>query len=236
MRLSDILGVFKSTKLKLVSKKHLTGDIYLFDFSFEGKMNWKAGQHGVFQFKGEKMEGNNYRLFSITTSCNENKISIGTRIGDNPSAFKAKLRDLEIGAAITLKGPFGRFYITDYTKPLAMIAGGIGITPIRALLKDIDEKGIASRGVEVFFMDDKGEYAFEEEIKHISSAHDFIQIHFLKSREDFNSALNTFVEKYHNDAYYYISGSPKMIEGVKGKLTEKDIASKQVIHDEFRGY
>ena len=141
MRLYDILGMLKSNEIKLIHKKSMTNGSYLFSFKFEPHLEWKAGQHGIFRFKGEKLDGGNFRAFSVASIKDEKVITILTKIGDTPSGFKSKLKSMEVGDTLTLRGPFGGFYISDYNRPMVMVAGGVGITPMRALLKDIDKKG-----------------------------------------------------------------------------------------------
>ncbi len=83
----------------------------------------------MFKFNGEKLNGGNFRPFSVASTQDENIITILTKIGDNPSEFKSRLKSMEIGDIISLRGPFGGFYISDYNQAIAMIAGGIEITP-----------------------------------------------------------------------------------------------------------
>lgn len=235
MKLSDFKGLLKKSTIKLIEKRQETRDIYVFVFESKSRLRWKAGQHGVFKFKGEKFNKKNVRAFSVASISQENKIMFGTRISDNPSDFKMKLKSMQIGDFITMIGPFGWFYISVYEKPMALIAGGIGIPPIRSLLKDIEAESKISKSVEVFYIDDKGEYAFKDEIEYFDKKYDFIKVHFLQDREDFNARLDNFRNKHGNKANYFISGTPKMIESLKSKLIEQGIGDTNIIYDDFKG-
>jgi predicted ferric reductase len=51
----------------------------------------------------------------------------------------AALRNLSVGTRVFAEGPYGAFTSMQRTKPgLLLIAGGIGVTPIRSLLEDAD--------------------------------------------------------------------------------------------------
>jgi predicted ferric reductase len=51
----------------------------------------------------------------------------------------AALRHLKIGTRVFAEGPYGAFTVLHRTRPRALlIAGGVGVTPIRALLEELD--------------------------------------------------------------------------------------------------
>lgn len=235
MRLYDILGLLKTNEIKLVDKKPETNGSYLFSFEFKSDLEWKAGQHGMFKFKGEKLDGGNFRPFSVASTKDENIITILTKIGDTPSGFKSKLKSMEVGDTISLRGPFGGFYISDYNRPMVMVAGGVGITPMRALLKDMDRNGIFT-DVSLLYIDSSGEYAFKEEFEIIKRDNPNISIHFLNDRKILEDKLSDFINRHNNNATYFISGSPNMVNDVRNKIEAKGIKKRNIINDSFRGY
>lgn len=237
MGLYNILGLFKNNKIKLVEKRLETKDSYLFSFEFNPRLEWKAGQHGMFSFKGEKLNGGNFRPFSIASNRKENRIMILTKIGDKPSEFKDRLRSMKIGEFIYLRGPFGGFYISNYNynKPICMIAGGTGITPMRAILKDIEDNS-ELKDVELMYIDNSGEYAFREELEAIEKNNSKIKIYFLDKRNDLNDKILNFINRHNNGAIYFISGNPTMVRDIKNKIKDQKIKKINIISDSFRGY
>lgn len=229
-----LLGLFKNNEIKLIEKRLETKDSYLFSFEFNPNLQWKPGQNGIFKFKGEKLNGGNFRPFSVASTKEENKITILTKIGDNPSGFKEKLKAMEVGDSIYMSDPLGGFYISDYNRPMAMIAGGIGITPVRSILKDIEAKDI--KKVELFYIDSSREYAFKEELEVIEKINQNIKIYFLQDRQDLDSNLSSFINKHNNEAVYFISGSPNMVMDIRKKIGVKGIKRRNIINDSFRGY
>lgn len=231
----NILSLFKNNEIALIEKRKEFSDKYSFSFESKSPLNWKAGQHGIFRFKGEKLNGGNSRMFSVASSPQEKVIIIGTKIGENPSGFKAKLKSMEIGETIFLRGPFGGFFISNYNKNIVMIAGGIGITPMRAILKDLEYKDIKGK-VTLFYIDSKREYVFKDELEKIKNNNSKINIIFLNNRKDFEDVILKYTEKHKNDSLYFISGNPNMVKDIRLKLKNKGIKRRNIINDSFRGY
>jgi ferredoxin-NADP reductase len=69
---------------------------------------------------------------------------LGIKYYDKPSSFKMKLGQLEKGEVIHAGALAGEFTLpTDWSKKLVFIAGGIGVTPFRSMVKymtDMKEK------------------------------------------------------------------------------------------------
>lgn len=235
MKLYDILGILKSNEINLVDKKSMANGNYMLSFKFKPDLEWKAGQHGMFKFKGEKLDGGNFRPFSVASIKEEKIITILTKIGDTPSGFKSKLKSMKVGDTISLRGPFGGFYISDYNRPMVMVAGGIGITPMRALLKDIDRKGILT-DASLLYIDSSSEYVFKEELEIIKKDNPNVSIYFLNDRKILDDKLSDFINTHNNNATYFISGSPNMVKDIKNNIKAKGIKSRNITNDSFKGY
>jgi len=83
------------------------------------------------------------RTFSITSAPNEApRLMFATR--QTGSAFKRSLEDGPLGMAIEVDGPWGSFVLhDDAARPAVLLAGGIGITPFRSMIKDAVERRLA---------------------------------------------------------------------------------------------
>lgn len=224
----------KTIKCKLIEKEQHISDIFRFSFEMN-EIDWQAGQYAIFKFEDSGFE-NNMRVFSIASVPEENKISIGTRISETPSDFKAKLKSMEIGDIITITAPMGNFCIEDYKKPMLMIAGGIGITPIVSLLKSIEYKKIQGELIELLYIEDNKNYAYEKEIKSIESNFDYIKANLLDNRDELSNKLDNFRNAHQNNATYFISGAPGMVEFISGNLKKSGISDENIIKDVFSGY
>ena len=110
-------------------------DVMTFILEPEESIEWKAGQYGVYAIALEASdEKGDQRFFTIAAAPHEEHLQITTRI--TASSFKQALSLLHIGVSLELKRVGGSFTIEDATKNYAFIAGGIGITPFRSILRD----------------------------------------------------------------------------------------------------
>ncbi|MCI4351570.1 MAG: FAD-dependent oxidoreductase, partial [Thermoplasmata archaeon] len=73
------------------------------------------------------------RTFSLSSSPSERgAIAVTCRISDTP--FKQALARLRPGETAQVVGPLGRFLLDD-ARPCVFLAGGIGVTPFRGMLR-----------------------------------------------------------------------------------------------------
>jgi ferredoxin-NADP reductase len=103
------------------------------------------------------------RTFSVTSAPSESpRLMFATR--QTESAFKRSLEETAVGATIDVDGPWGTFVMhDDPARPAVLLAGGIGVTPFRSMIKDAVERRLAhaitlihsnrSRAAAAFFSD-----------------------------------------------------------------------------------
>jgi predicted ferric reductase len=95
----------------------------------------RSGQFFLWRFPGHNRWWQ-VNPFSLSAAPNERSLRLTAKgIGST----SAGLRDLPIGARVFAEGPYGAFTLERRTRTATLlIAGGIGVTPIRSLLEDPD--------------------------------------------------------------------------------------------------
>lgn len=93
----------------------------------------RAGQFFIWRFLGL----NNWWLanpFSLSAAPNSRSLRLTAKaVGD----ASAGLRDVPVGTRVFLEGPYGAFTSMHRSRPgVLLIAGGVGITPVRSLLEE----------------------------------------------------------------------------------------------------
>ena len=121
-------------------------------------------------------------FYSIATSPSESaerfQLAIKAR-GD----FTHRASQLKVGDSVGIQGPYGAFILSDETAPLVLFAGGIGITPLRSMLR---EALVTQKDREIFlFYSDKSRQtmAFLKEFQDIEVKHEKFHPIFILTNE-----------------------------------------------------
>lgn len=233
MKLSDFKGIFKKESLTVLTIDNPNEDYFVVKMSPKEGVFWYPGEHGIFTLPKRKFTGRKFRAFSVASIPEEGVVTIGTRTGKDASGFKKELLSMKKGDTVNLRGPFGWFKIKDNKSPIVFITGGVGVTPVRAILKQLELKN--ERDIEIVFASNDY-YLFGDEIEEICSTNDLINLHKTKSRDDTKLVLEQLISKYASSSYYFISGSRPFIKGIKKQIKSSGIKSKKIINDPFFGY
>jgi ferredoxin-NADP reductase len=131
-------------KLILVSKRPETTDVTSFLFRSDAPLKWQAGQFLHYSLPHPDTDDRGIaRYFTIASVPFEGHVMLTTRFAsERSSSFKRALRQLPVGAGVEVSEPDGDFVIGDPADQHVFIAGGIGITPFRAILLDSDHRGL----------------------------------------------------------------------------------------------
>ena len=186
----DTLSIFKKRELLFLESYKESEDVYTFLFKKEKDLTWKAGQHGLFSITHKKIK-NSTKPFTVASAPTENVVRLTMSIGDNPSDFKKAMLELKQGMKVKMSGPVGSFYLKD-NNPSLLIAGGIGITPFRSILKQVEaEWNGAEKQIDLLYMDSKKSYLFKDEMDEIANKTS-ISVTYLDSRENLHQEIDKF--------------------------------------------
>ncbi len=232
--IQDISPILKKTELTFLERYREAKEVYTFIFEKETDINWKAGQHGVFSIIHKKISKPT-RPFSVASAPEENMVKITMNIGDHPSEFKQAMLDLTPGMKISMRGPIGPLYL-DERNPSLLIAGGIGITPFRSVLKQIElaQKEIANP-ITLLYTDSNKSYIYKNELDEIAKNPPII-IRYLDSRDDLYREINSFTTMYQEKGIYYLAGKKSMVDSVSTYLKSQNISKRNIKKDVFVGY
>jgi len=214
-----------------LSKVSIVGDdYYIFDFLVPKGIEFMEGQYGVFVHIDKEILGRKIRPFSIASSKDENTFKFGLKIIKEPSDFKAKMRDLKIGEKMFFNGPMGGFTLEEEFD-CVFIAGGIGITPVRGIIKQIEHQKL-KKEVDLIYSESRGIYPFKNDFDSLS----FVNTYYESTFDNTKTKIDFVARKHLNNAFYYVSGSPGFISGIKEQLVDNGINIENIKFDRFVGY
>lgn len=232
--LLDSLSIIKETNLEFIEKHQEAHGIFSFVFKSPHPVDWIPGQHGMFILKKRGIK-KPLRFFSLTSTPEEGKISICTKISDHPSEFKKALLGLNPGDAISMRGPVG-ILKSEIDTPQIFIAAGIGITPYRSILKDlVGKSGKSLQDTALIYLDRENSHLFTPDWASLEK-HPKFNVHYTNDREALTATIQNSVEKYHNTALYYMVGPKAMVKSTRALLLDLGIQRKQIRRESFLGY
>lgn len=230
----DMFSVFKKKELLFLESHKESEGVYSFLFEKEKDLTWKAGQYGLFSITHKNIK-NPTKPFSVASAPTENIVKITTRISDDPSDFKKAILELKQGMTVKMGGPVGSFHLQD-NSPSLLMAGGIGITPFRSILKQIEAEGDGNeKQIKLLYFDSKKSFIFKDELDEIAN-NTSISVTYLDSRDDLHQEIDQFNALYKNNGKYFIAGPKSMVESISSYLQNNNIPKKNIKKDAFFGY
>jgi len=145
----------------------------------------------------------------------------------------AGVRDIPVGSRVFAEGPYGAFTSMQRTKPgLLLIAGGIGVTPIRSLLEDADGSVTVLYRVRT-----EAEAVLLPELQALASARG-ARVHVLTGRtasgsQPFEPANLVALVPDIAERDIYVCGPQGMMTAVLRSLRQLRIPSRQVHAERF---
>lgn len=150
---------------------------------------------------------------------------------------------LKEGEELTLRGPFGDFYLREGADNLIFIAGGSGLAPIKSLVFDIMEKGLNKKMTFFFGAVSKRDLYYTElftELEKTNPNFRYIPALSRPAPEDNwtgASGLITDVVRAHiastESMQAYLCGSPGMLNACVDTLTSIGLPEEDIFFDKF---
>lgn len=216
--------------------------VHTITFEKNSKHHFKyaPGQFLFVKFLSKGVTGE-WHPFTISSSPTEENIKISAKESGD---WTSTLGTLMPGDQALIQAPFGRFSFTNlHTKRnMVFIAGGIGITPFRSMLKYIHDTNLQERKVQLLYANrTRHDIAFREELDRIQEASKLISILHVLSDDPawpgehgrideacITKHIAEIVEKE-----FYICGPPPMMAAIKNTLRRLGVPRNQIHTEEF---
>ena len=185
------------------------------------------------------------RHISVVTSPNERGVlGLCTRLRD--SAFKRSLAEMPIGADVDVEQPKGSFLLPkDADRHYVFVAGGIGITVFRCMLRYIAEEQLPYRVTLVYSNRDRESAAFLDELHELEQTIPNLQLVLTmtddsgwdgEARRIGDDLLRDHLDGELDSFTYLVAGPPALVEGVSATLAAAGVPDEQVQAGSFSGY
>lgn len=242
--------------LKLNSRREVADRTVAFEFNKPPGFAFKAGQFVEIAWVDppETDAEGNARAFSIASAPHEEHLVFTTRLRD--TAFKRVLQKTPLGTLATLEGPFGDLTLHhNVSRPAILMAGGIGITPFRSIIRRAAHEKLAHKVLLFYANRQPHDAPFLEELSAIErenanftfvptmTAVSRLQRAWTGETGHFSAEMLTrhmqriaFGGAQTPSPIYYIAGPPAMVKGVRTMLNDAGIDDDDIRAEEFGGY
>lgn len=168
--------------------------------------------------------------------------------GDSPPGIVSNLlHGMNVGETVLATAPAGDFVLREGSgKPVVLISGGIGATPLMAMLQQVAREGGERSALWIHACRDGNAHVFRDEVKAITSAHSWIRAYnWYEHPTDEDRRLGRFDQEGRiqpsdlravipDQGEYYLCGPPGFVRGIMEILLAEGVAPPS-IHTEMFG-
>jgi ferredoxin-NADP reductase len=195
--------------------------------------------------RGHNDERGLRRHISLVTSPTEKGVvGLATRVRD--TAFKQTLAELEVGDEVEVEEPKGTFALPEETSQrYVFIAGGIGITVFRSMLRYIADLELPYDVTLLYSNRERESAAFLDELEELDARIPGLTVVLImtgdpnwegEKRKLDAAVINELLDGSLNGFTFLIAGPPAMVEGVAEELKLAGVDEERILPSRFAGY
>jgi ferredoxin-NADP reductase len=244
--LAFLVGQRRGLSLSFERSTILTPSTTEFVFSSKRPVSFRAGQYIelAIPHTGADSSGTR-RVFSIASApSNPHEVRVGVRMGESPSSFKRALASLKPSQTVRANLVAGDFLLPrDPSRPVLLVAGGIGITPFISQLEHDAAQGVDRDLVLVYAIRAHEEFAYSETLERLG-----VRVVLVAPHEPDSLAqgwkyagagrlTSELIEQQVSDVrerVAFVSGPPRLVGAVRAAL--RRLRVRRIVTDAFSGY
>ena len=221
-------------RLKILMTEFVTHDVKRFivekpkDFKFKpGQAAYVAINKGTWRWEE--------RPFTFTSLNNDLVLEFTIKRYKEPKGVTDKLHQMVPGDEILIKDVFGTI---EYKGRGVFIAGGAGITPFIAILRQLKKDNKIEGNKLIFSNKEEKDIILEKELKEMFDKKDLILTltnETIKKEGYFYEKIDKeFLKKHIQDfsQYFYICGPKPLVKDIKGYLKELGAKTEKIVFED----
>jgi len=246
---SYIVSPKQKLVLKLKERVQVAQDTYDFVFSNPRPFYFKPGKYLEWTLDYNKIDSRgNRRYFTIASSPTEKEIRIGIKFYPNGSSFKKKLLSINESDIVVASGLAGNFTMPgNKKKKLVFIAGGIGITPFRSMIKYLLDMKQKRDIVLLYSNRTPADIAYRDILDQAQNYLGIKTVYTITDKVPANSVwqgktgyidakmIQQEIPDY-KERYFYLSGTHGMVTTFDHTLQEMGVGESHIKKDFFPGF
>jgi len=250
--IGNVFSYIVSSKQKLVlrlkEKNRISPDTYEFIFPVPRRFAFMPGQYMEWTLGHPDTDSRgNRRYFTIASSPTEHSLRLGVKFNKNSSSYKEALFNMVPNTEIIASQLAGDFVLPNNPQQkVVLIAGGIGITPFRSMIKYLLDNH-QHRQITLFYTATTvNDFVYKDVFDRAQLELGLKTIYSVTDKSNLPSSwtgqvgrlnhqmIKSAVPDYRN-CLFYISGPRGMVDSLNDILHKLGVASYQIKKDYFAG-
>lgn len=233
-------------RLVLQEAQRISDRVYNYIFIPDTPFSFLPGQYMEWTLPNVPYDSRgNRRAFTIASSPTEPEVHIGLKYYEPASAYKATFMQMQPGDVMYASQLAGDFTLNgNEKKKLAFIAGGIGITPFRSMIKYLTDNEIRADIILLYLVSDSAEFAYATELNQAASLGISVMPVITNKNKVMPGVVNASLSSDllqqaipdYSERMFYISGPNKLVEAAQNYLHDLHVSAKNIKTDHFSGY
>jgi ferredoxin-NADP reductase len=235
-------------KAAIKEKREVAKGTLLVLFDLDGaELDYRPGQYFWVELLDpphEDEKGTRRHFTAVTSPSERGVIGFCTRLRE--SAFKQSIAELPLGTEVDVEPPKGSFVLPEAGEgPLVFVAGGIGITPFRSMLRYIADEQLPHRVTLVYSSRDRASAPFLEELEEIERGTTDLRLVVTMTEDESWPGERRRIDAAFlrdqlgdglDEASYMVAGPPGFAKAVSAELEQAGVDPERIATDSFSGY
>jgi len=231
--------IFETNFQEIIQRTH---DVVSFRFPRPAELTYRPGQFFFVTLKQGDKELKKH--FSFSSSPTEKKhIEFTKKFTDHE--YSLALKATKVGDWVRIEAPFGHFIFEGEYPQIALLGGGIGITPFMSYCKNATDKGLSNKITLFYGCRTPEDIAFKKEFEDLAQINKNIKIVFIVNQPtpDWKGATgiinaDMIKEQLPNfqENMFYTCGPPPMVEAMEKLVESLGLSKEKLKREYFSGY
>lgn len=219
-------------RVKIISIKHLTHDVLKIVAEKPTAINYQPGQAVDISINKPNWE-KELRAFTFTSLPDDKYIEFTIKTYPSHSGVTQQLLSLNMGDELLVHDVFGDII---YKGEGVFIAGGAGVTPFIAILKQLEKENKIGNNKLIFANKRKVDIILEDKFNQLLG-HNFVNVLSGEKNTNYEQGYITadLIKKQINEntKYFYLCGPEPMMQAVEKHLSTLGIAESFIVKEVF---
>ena len=234
-----VLMKFETKFQEIIPRTH---DVTSFRFLRPSNLDYKPGQFFFITIKQEEKELSKHFSFSSSPT-EKNHIEFTKKITDHE--YSLALKAAKVGDWAKIDAPYGQFTFEGEYPKIALLGGGIGITPFMSICKNATDKTLNSKITLFYGCRTENDIAFKKELEELTQKNGNFKLIFIVNEptaqwKGATGIINADIIKQklpdYGEHMFYTCGPPPMVEAMEKLVVSLGLPKEKLKREYFSGY